>query len=166
MRANLLEEHSNRWQLRFRRVANDLPPRKTALADQPIKGVELWDLVSSFGRVLRDSFRTADTNIVYDDTPIQTYMEQIIDRLELERELEFSDFFIAGMHKSAMIGVFLALLELARHRHISTNQPVPHGEIVVSPGEQFDLPPNFAQADDYGVTTSGHGRGRGRSRKF
>ena len=41
------------------------------------------------------------------------------------------------MHKSAMIGVFLAILELVRHRHVSAEQDDIHGEIWVQPSDGF-----------------------------
>ena len=46
----LLSEQSLEWQNRYPRMVNDLPPRKVDLGEQPIQEVELWDLVSSFGR--------------------------------------------------------------------------------------------------------------------
>ena len=46
-------------------------------------------------------------NIVYDETPIRVYMESIHQRLCEDGQVAFSDMFQAGMHKSAMIGIFL-----------------------------------------------------------
>ena len=67
--ASVLEEQSRRWQQQYRRLANDLPPRSRNLADEPIHDVELWDLVSAFGRILRESVAVQPSSIVYDDTP-------------------------------------------------------------------------------------------------
>ena len=49
----------------------------------------------------------------------------------------FSEMFRAGMHKSAMIGVFLAVLELVRHHRVLAEQNEPHGEIWIRPGENL-----------------------------
>ena len=41
------------------------------------------------------------------------------------------------MHKSALIGVFLAILELVRHHNVEAEQDEGAGEIWVTPGSHF-----------------------------
>jgi segregation and condensation protein A len=147
--ASVLDEQGRQWQQRFPRIASDVPPRRTDLTSQPIHEVELWDLVSALGRMLRDRERTAPANIVYDDTPIQVYMQRIHARLLAERRAAFSELFAPGMHKSAMVGVFLAILELVRHHSVRTEQGDLHGEIWVLPGESFSADLNLAEVDTY-----------------
>ncbi|MFV1968419.1 MAG: segregation/condensation protein A, partial [Pirellulaceae bacterium] len=89
------------------------------------------------GRIMRDNQATQPSSIVYDDTPIHVYMEQIHERLLRERRVALSQMLQPGMHKSAMIGIFLAILELVRHHKVHTEQSEPHGEIVVVRGESF-----------------------------
>jgi segregation and condensation protein A len=148
--ASLLDDQSREWQLRYQRLANDLPPRRVSMESQPIREVELWDLVSAFGRIMRDSQATQPSNIVYDDTPINVYMAKIQDRITSEGCVTLSGMFEPGMHKSAMIGVFLAILELVRHHCVETEQRDPHGEIHVLP--TANQPENIAmeQVDNYG----------------
>ena len=43
------------------------PRGAEAMAEQPIHEVELWDLVSAFGRILRDRQAQTPSNIVYDE---------------------------------------------------------------------------------------------------
>ena len=148
--ASLLEERGQQWQLRLARLANDLPPRRMEIGDQPIKEVELWDLVSAFGRVLRDVQQVQPSNIVYDETPIQSHMQQIYERLHSEQRVAFSDMFDQRMHKSRMIGVFLAVLELVRHHSVDTRQDELHGEIWIVPGGQFQEGDAFTDVDEYG----------------
>jgi len=150
--ASLLEEQSREWQQRLPRLADDLPPRQADLGSQPIHEVELWDLVSAFGRIMRDSQATKPSNIVYDDTPIQVYMTRIHERLVSDRRASLSEMFEPGMHKSAMIGVFLAILELVRHHSVSTEQPDLHGEIWVLADESLKGRVDFAEVDAYGPT--------------
>ena len=147
--ASILEERSRHWQQHYGRLANDIPPRPPDLASQPIQEIELWDLVSAFGRVIRDSRTVRPSNIVYDDTPIHVYMRRIHERLIHEGRASFSDMFSAGMHKSAMIGVFLAILELVRHHSVWTEQTDTHGEIWVLPGENFRDEADWGDVDDY-----------------
>lgn len=132
--ASRLDEQSRSWQRRYARVADDLPPRTVDPAEQPIHQVELWDLVSAFGRMIRDHEMVKPATIVYDDTPIHVYMNEIRKKITSGDRLRFSGLFQPGMHKSAMIGVFLAVLELVRHNNVRTDQDDAHGEIWIHGG--------------------------------
>lgn len=148
--ASMLEDRGRRWQQRYARLADDLPPRKIDPAEQPIHDVELWDLVSAFGRVMRANAAANPPTIVYDDTPIQVYMQRIHERLVANHRASFSEMFQPGMHKSAMIGVFLAILELVRHHSVFAEQSDTHGEIWVTPGEKFSGSLDLGEVDQYG----------------
>ncbi len=148
--ASILEEQSRRWQQRIPRLADDLPPRRIEPASQPIQDVELWDLVSAFGRVVREHQVVQPESIVYDDTPLQHHMERIHQLLLVEGKASFSQMFQVGMHKSTMIGVFLAILELVRHHSVRTEQEQLHGEIWILPGEAFHERLDLSDVDQYG----------------
>ncbi|MHB0958392.1 MAG: segregation and condensation protein A [Pirellulaceae bacterium] len=147
--ASMLEDRSRQWQKRYARLADDLPPRRIDPSEQPIQEIELWDLVSAFGRVMRDSRASQPSNIVYDETPIHTYMQRIHERLVVQGRVSFSEMFESGMHKSALIGVFLAILELVRHHSVCTDQPDEHGEIWIMPGSRFDPQLALSEVDEY-----------------
>jgi segregation and condensation protein A len=140
--ASMLEERSLDWQQSFARLENDLPPRKVDPVNQPIREVELWDLVSALGRVLRSDSIQEDTSIIYDDVPMQTHMKTIYERLCREGRIGITDTLRAGMSKATVIGIFLAVLELVRHHSVEAEQEDAHGEIWVRPG------PNFANTLD------------------
>jgi segregation and condensation protein A len=150
--ASILEERSRQWQQRFGRQSNDLPPRRRNLAEEPIQEVELWDLVSAFGRVIRDSVSAQPSNIVYDDTPIHVYMERIYGRLQERGQLAFSDLFSPGMHKSQLVGIFLAVLELVRHAHVRLEQNELFGEIWLLPRGDGTGPLDLSAVDNYDHT--------------
>ncbi len=118
-------------------------------AEEPIREVELWDLVSAFGRIIRENVATRPSNIVYDDTPIHTHMERIHARLIERGHLAFSDLFDAGMHKSKLIGVFLAVLELVRHHRVRVEQNDLFGEIWLLPDRNCDQPLDLSTVDNY-----------------
>jgi len=145
--ASMLDEHSRDWQQQYSRLASDVAPREIDATSQPIREVELWDLVSAMGRILRESQPATPSTIVYDDTPIQVYMQRIHTRLTSDRRVAFSDMFQPGMHKSAIVGVFLAILELARHHGVRTEQNDLHGEIWIVPGEEFNTNAEIQPAD-------------------
>ena len=147
--ASMLDERSRDWQQHYARLASDLPPRGQDPAGQPIHEVELWDLVSAMGRILRESQAVQAQAIVYDDTPIQVYMQRIHGKLTSDRRVAFSDMFQPGMHKSAIVGVFLAVLELVRHHSVVAEQNDLHGEIWIVPGQEFDPARQIAASDNY-----------------
>jgi segregation and condensation protein A len=148
--ASMLEDRARAWQERFPRLANDLPPRDREMADEPIHDLEIWDLVSAFSRLMRDREALRPANIVYDETPIQVYMQQIHGQLVSRGRLAFSELFAGGMHKSSLVSIFLAMMELVRHHGARAEQENLFGEIWLYPGS--DEPPDFDRADDYAGT--------------
>ena len=96
--ASMLEEQSRDWQQHYPRLQNDLPPRKLDLAAQPIHEIELWDLVSALGRIMRDREVTKPSSIVYDDTPIHVYMKRIHTRLVEDQRASLSEMLEGESH--------------------------------------------------------------------
>jgi len=147
--ASMLDERSRAWQQRFPRLADDLPPRTRNLADEQIQEVELWDLVSAFGRIMRDSQAARPSNIVYDDTPIHVYMARIQSLLTERGQVALRELFQPGMHKSSMVGIFLATLELVRHHGVHAEQNALFGEIWILPGSGGTAPVDVSAVDNY-----------------
>lgn len=143
-----LETRGKKWQLNYPRVENDLPPRAKSWAEEPIREVELWDLVSAFGRIIRENVPSAKHQVIYDDTPISTHMQRIYARLESEKKVDFASFFEPGQHKTTMIGVFLAVLELVRHEYAFVEQDAPFGRITLVHRES-SKPLEFADIGNY-----------------
>jgi segregation and condensation protein A len=147
--ASMLEERSRNWQQHYARQANDLPPRERDLANEPIHEIELWDLVSAFGRMMRDTESTKPSSIVYDDTPIHVYMGQIHARLLEQGRLSFRDLFDSNMHRSTLVGIFLAILELVSHHQVRVEQSDLFGEIWILPDLDNTEPLDLSDVDSY-----------------
>jgi segregation and condensation protein A len=147
--ASILEDRSRAWQQRYSRLANDLPGRQRNRAEEPIQEVELWDLVSAFGRIIRDNVAAKPSNIIYDETPIHVHMARIHARLLERGQLPFSELFDASLHKSALVGIFLAVLELVRHHQIRVEQNDLFGEIWLLPNRDCTAPLDLANVDEY-----------------
>ena len=141
--ARILQKRSENWQLRFPRHADDLPQRHRNLSEEPIQEIELWDLVSAFGRVLREALPSIKHDIIYDDTPITTHMNRIHQRLRIEKRIAFRQLFMPGQHKSTLVGIFLASLELVRHEFANVYQDINFGEIELA-FRQSSKPLDFA----------------------
>src|SRR4030095_3774175 len=87
-------------------------------------------------------------SIRYDETPIHVYMQRIDERVRREGRALFAGFFEDAVHKSTLVGMFLAVLELVRHQHTRAAQPELFGEIWLEPGEKT-LPVELAVVADY-----------------
>jgi segregation and condensation protein A len=121
------EKHMSRLPRQTVEPAAELDP-----AQQPLRAVELWDLVSAFGRLMRETLALAPQQIVIDETPIHVHMESIVARLEREPRLSFRDLFTPPYTRGRLLGLFLAILELIKARQVVAEQPEPFGEIVLS----------------------------------
>ena len=151
--SSMLEERGRRFQQTYARLSNDLPPRRLEPSEQPIREVELWDLVSALGRVLKQHQKPAEANIIYDDTPIQTHMKTIYEQIVEQGHLRLSEMLQAGMPKSVVIGMFLAVLELVRHHSVEAEQVEGEGDILVRPGANFSRTLEISDdVDQYGVS--------------
>lgn len=130
--ASQLEERGRAWQRRFARQAVDLPATPPDPSLRPVQQIEIWDLVSAFRKILEKQARAAPAEILYDDTPIDVYMKRIVARVASAGRLKFVDLFEVGMHRSQLVGMFLALLELIREASLDVEQADPFGEILLS----------------------------------
>jgi segregation and condensation protein A len=146
--ASMLEEHGRQWQEHFPRLGNDLPGRQRNLAEESIREAELWDLVSAFGRIIRDNVAAEPSSIVYDETPIHVYMERICALMATRGQLPLEELFTAGMHKSAMVGMFLAVLELVRHHWLRVEQNELFGTVWLLPRPDA-VPLDFSGLDEH-----------------
>ena len=147
--ASMLEERGREWRERYPRLANDLPTRSRAIDEQPIQEIELWDLVSAFGRVLKERHgTTGPESIRYDETPIHVYMQRIDARVRSDGRVAFTSLFESEVHKSTLVGMFLAVLELVRHHHALAAQSDLFDEIWLEPGEK-PLPTEICVVTEY-----------------
>jgi len=147
--AAVLEDQSRVWQNHHIRQTNDLPTRKVDVAQQPIQDVELWDLVSAMGRILKDIEVEKPETIVFDDTPLHVYLTQMHRRIVRDGHVSLSEFFQMGMHTSALIGMFLSILELVRHHGVHAHQDGVGGDIWLERGEMFREDIDLSNVDQY-----------------
>jgi segregation and condensation protein A len=118
--AALLGERAIRQQQRLSRQAADLSASDLHPAKQPIRELELWDLVSAFSRLMRENIVPVAQAIERDPTPLPVYMN----RLEAsilsvgEEGISFRDLLGTSNTRSQIIGKFLATLELIKTRRI------------------------------------------------
>ena len=148
--ASILDEMGSRWQSRYERMSDDLPSRRIDPGDQPIVDLEIWDLVSAFGRIMREAGGPPMTEVIYDDTPIHIYMQKIHGQLKEHKKVPLFDLVEGGLHKSAVIGWFLATLELARH-HGAAVEEGEDGDIYIVRTANYSDDLSVNEVDNYGA---------------
>jgi segregation and condensation protein A len=131
--AQALEAQASLWQERYPRLSDERPRQGRDIADDRIKEVELWDLVSALARVLRRRTVEHEASVRYDDTPISVYIERVGERVRREGRVAFSAFFDSATKRGVVVGLFLAILELLRHHSFRAEQPIDYGEIWILP---------------------------------
>jgi segregation and condensation protein A len=107
-------------------------PQPASAAPPPLKPVELWDLVSAFGRLMRETMALQAQTIAVDQTPLHVHMEAILQQLREQKRLPFSALFTPPHTRGRLVGLFLAILELTKTRRIVPEQPDPFADIWVS----------------------------------
>jgi segregation and condensation protein A len=117
------------------RVAREEPPEENQekRSAVPIRQVELWDLVAAFGRLMRETQALRSKSIIVDETPMHVYQAQIRERLSAAKRLTLLELFTPPFHRSRLIGLFLAILELIKGKELWLEQPEPFGEIWIMP---------------------------------
>ncbi len=140
--AALLEEQAERQSTRLPRQAVAAPAGPDP-AQQPLRAVELWDLVSAFGRLMRETLALQPQQIVVDQTPLHVYVAQIRERLDREGRLPFSALFTPPYSRGRLVGLFLAVLELTRNGGVLADQPEAFGDIwlALRPADNGAAPP-------------------------
>jgi segregation and condensation protein A len=128
--AEALDARADGQARRFGRVAGPEPAKAASL-----RPVEMWDLVSAFGRLMRETASQATQAVVVDATPLHVHMDNVLARVREAGGLMFSEVFTPPRTWPRLIGLFQAVLELAKGRQVIPEQPEPRGDIRLLPGE-------------------------------
>lgn len=99
-----------------------------------VEDVHLLDLIEAYERIIAgiDLTRVGEHRVEYDDTPISLHQTDLVDRLDRapEKRLTLQEVF-AGRSRGEAIGLFLAMLELAREQRIGIRQDKINGTIEI-----------------------------------
>jgi segregation and condensation protein A len=117
----LRTEYASRYPAGARGGADDA-------AEEPemeLDDLHLLDLIEAYERIIAgiDLGKVGDHTVAYDDTPVSLHAADLVDRLENapEKRMTLAEVF-RGRTRSEAIGLFLALLELAREQRVAVRQ--------------------------------------------
>ena len=128
-------EHSQMHQ-GMARAAEQEDPDDQPVEDQflEIEDAHLGDLIDAYQRIVEavDFGKMGDHEIEYDDTPIALHEEDLSDRLTRSPDQRLSlRQTLEGKRRVERIGLFLAVLELARKQHIRILQDQDRDDILL-----------------------------------
>lgn len=127
----VLEEQAESAGQKIPRLVSDQFHEERISSEKPVQEVELWDLVSAFGRIMKETLAIQAQDIVVDQTPMEVYLEEITEKLMREKSLPFRELFSPPFHKMRLIGLFLAILELIKKQSIFAQQDESYDEIYL-----------------------------------
>jgi segregation and condensation protein A len=122
----VLDGRAEQQAQRLPRITPAAPATPSTPAVQP---VELWDLVSAFGRLMRETLALQPQTITDDQTPLHVHMETILTRLRQAQRLPLSSLFTPPCTRGRLVGLFLAILELTKGKRVVPEQPDLFGDI-------------------------------------
>ena len=116
--ARLLDTKQQQQEERFARPNNMVKKLKPDVeVELDMDQVSIWNLLDAFDSIMRATGRVNEYSHIKDDTPIDKYQVQILSRLQNEGPMTFNRIFDGfGKNKLAMVGLFLATLELIRNK--------------------------------------------------
>jgi len=97
--------------------------------------VSLWDLLTAFSKVLKETSLNQPQTIYDTDKPLKYFMLIVLEALREQEKVRFTELFVDMQDRAQVIGVFLALLELIRLKRAKVEQAREFGEIYLMLGE-------------------------------
>jgi len=110
-------------------VPRILPDDEEGATSPRFRRVELWDLVSAFGRLIRETQSLQPLNLMADETPQSSYSDFVRDYLRDRGRVAFRELFSPPFSRARFIGIFLAVLELIKLLEVDLDQPEEFGDI-------------------------------------
>lgn len=99
--------------------------------EEPMIELDLWNLVNSFARLSRETVLDVPVSIIYDNVPIERFIENILNRLKQSPEIHFSSLISNPRDRFNIIKNFLATLELARQKKVELDQEKDFADIRI-----------------------------------
>jgi segregation and condensation protein A len=154
--AALLEERREEQMDRFGRGARQTFPELQRETDAvEMSEVSIWDLLSAFERMMRETLRLAPTTIVDRDVPVRHHVEMILRMLHVQGVITFLTIFETCEDRIEAIGAFLALLEMTRARIIQLDQTADRTSIFVKLLDERNVPKLLQEISERRVGTHG-----------
>jgi len=98
---------------------------------EPLRNLELWDLVLLYSKVVKGTRLDAMLSILYRDVPLELFIDRILRGLAEKHALGFFELVGDRTDRAQVLGTFLALLQLAKEQKVCLEQDADHADIRV-----------------------------------
>jgi segregation and condensation protein A len=105
---------------------------------EPLRNLELWDLVLLYSKALKGTRLDAMMSILYRDVPLEVFIDKILNTLVDKKVTSLRELLGESPDRTSILGTFLALLQLAKIQKVTVEQEVDYGDIRVA---SVDAPP-------------------------
>ncbi len=98
---------------------------------EPLRNLELWDLVLLYSKALKGTRLDAMMSILYRDVPLEIFIDRILNTLTEKKTTSLSELLGESPDRTSILGTFLALLQLAKIQKVTVTQQTDFGDIQV-----------------------------------
>lgn len=99
---------------------------------EPLRNLELWDLVLLYSKALKGTRLDAMLSILYRDVPLEIFIDRILNTLAEKKTTSLSELLGESPDRTSILGTFLALLQLAKGQKVTVRQELEYGDIQVA----------------------------------
>lgn len=107
---------------------------------EPLRNLELWDLVLLYSKALKGTRLDAMMSILYRDVPLEVFIDKILNTLVDRKTTSLRELLGESPDRTSILGTFLALLQLAKIQRVTVEQETDYGDIKVQSVEEPPAP--------------------------
>jgi len=132
-RAVDLQQRFEEMRRRYARPRFVFEPGEGEEPELDLGDVSVWDLLTAFIKIQKAIGARLPQRIVYEERPIEHYIDRIRGELEAAADpVPFERLFASAQDRFDVIGFFLAILEMARCGQLDVRQEGPFAEITLA----------------------------------
>src|SRR5262245_44864923 len=98
---------------------------------EPLRNLELWDLVLLYSKALKGTRLDAMLSILYRDVPLEIFIDKILNTLVDKKVTSLHELLGEAPDQTSILGTFLAILQLAKIQKVTVEREVDYGAIRV-----------------------------------
>lgn len=110
---------------------------------EPLRNLELWDLVLLYSKALKGTRLDAMLSILYRDVPLEVFIDKILNTLLDKPATSLSELLGESPDRTTILGTFLGILQLAKIQKVTIEQEQDFGDIQVRAGVPEAPPPTM-----------------------
>lgn len=132
-RARALDERGRERALRFGRPRLLL---EGETEEEPLRNLELWDLVLLWSKVSKSTRLDVSISILYHDVPLEVFIEKVLAALADRRHVTFGELLGEKRDRGSILGTLLAVLQLSKDQKVRIEQDEDRGEIRIERADE------------------------------